>query len=82
MKLALVKSEEPVNPNEEPENGITKMSFLEHLEELRHRLVRIAIYIGAGFLVSFCFRSPLFHFISAPILPFLTGKKLSYMGVD
>ncbi|MBI3262002.1 MAG: hypothetical protein HYZ58_02500, partial [Acidobacteria bacterium] len=39
---------------EEPETG-PKMSFLEHLEELRKRIVNGLIAIGVGMCVSFFF---------------------------
>ena len=35
-------------PEEDDESG--KMSFLEHLDELRRRLLHIIIYVGVGFL--------------------------------
>ena len=44
-----------------------KMSFLDHLDELRKRLVRIAIYLAAGFLVGFYFADELYNFLSAPV---------------
>ncbi len=62
---------------EEEESG--KMSFLEHLDELRRRLVRIVTYIGVGFLASFYFHKEIYRFISAPIVKSLPeGTKLAY----
>ena len=45
-----------------------KMSFLDHLDELRKRLVRIAIYLAAGFIVGFYFADDLYNFLSAPVI--------------
>jgi len=45
-----------------------KMSFLDHLDELRKRLIRIAAYLAAGFLVGFYFSDELYNFISAPVI--------------
>jgi sec-independent protein translocase protein TatC len=43
-----------------------KMSFLEHLDELRKRIVRSVIGIGVGILVSFAFIQQIFNFLLAP----------------
>jgi sec-independent protein translocase protein TatC len=81
MKLALVEKKKPGEPEEEIKEEKSKMSFLEHLDELRRRLVRIVIYIGSGFIISFYFHRQVFHFITAPILPFLQNKQLVFTGV-
>ena len=47
------------------------MSFLEHLEELRKRLVRAVIALGAAFAVCLCFARPILDFLLRPILPML-----------
>jgi len=44
-----------------------KMSFLEHLEELRQRLVRSAVALTVGFSVCWGFRERIFHFMTAPL---------------
>jgi sec-independent protein translocase protein TatC len=83
MKLALVEKNSSADPDPEDkskEDG-SRMSFLEHLDELRRRLLMIVVYAGAGFLVCFGFHRQVYHFIAAPILPFLPGKQLAYTGV-
>ena len=45
-----------------------KMSFLDHLDELRKRLVRIAIYLAVGFVVGFYLSDDLYNFLSAPLV--------------
>ncbi|MFP5238086.1 MAG: twin-arginine translocase subunit TatC [Acidobacteriota bacterium] len=52
------------------------MSLMEHLEELRRRIVHSAVYIGAGFLISWFFRDRLVDFIQAPLLHI--GKSLAF----
>jgi len=55
------------------------MSFLEHLDELRKRIINACIAIGIGFVVSFAFVDKIFNFIFAPtrkILP--AGVTLAY----
>ena len=44
-----------------------KMSFLEHLEELRQRLVRSAVALCVGFAACWGFREQIFHFMTAPL---------------
>jgi sec-independent protein translocase protein TatC len=45
-----------------------KMSFLDHLDELRKRLVRIAIYLAVGFAAGFYFSADLYNFLSDSIV--------------
>jgi sec-independent protein translocase protein TatC len=44
-----------------------KMTFLEHLEELRQRLVRSCIYLAGGFAVCWGFHEQIFHFLTEPM---------------
>ncbi|MBN2241910.1 MAG: twin-arginine translocase subunit TatC [Acidobacteria bacterium] len=61
---------------EEDESG--KMSFLEHLDELRKRLVHIAIYLFAGFVICLFFSKPIYDFISRPLTEVLPNEKLVF----
>ena len=64
-----VETPAPSEPDlEEPEGETGKMSFLEHLDELRQRLLRIIIYVAVGFLSSFYFAQNIYDFMS------LTGQ--------
>ena len=51
------------------------MSLMEHLEELRKRIVHSAIYLGLGFAVAWFFRDKLVDFIQAPLIH--DGKSLN-----
>jgi sec-independent protein translocase protein TatC len=67
------------NELSEPEDESGKMSFLEHLDELRRRLVHTAIYLAIGFAACWSFREIIYNFLSAPITPFLPpNTKLAY----
>jgi sec-independent protein translocase protein TatC len=56
-----------------------KMSFLEHLDELRRRLVVAVSAIGVGFLIAFAFIDRIFAFIMRPLQQILpAGGKLVY----
>jgi sec-independent protein translocase protein TatC len=54
------------------------MSFLEHLEELRVRLIHSLIALAAGFLVACLFTTQLFHFLSQPLRKAVPGIKFIY----
>jgi len=60
-------ADEKANTEENSEEA-GKMSFLDHLDELRKRLVRIAIYLGIGFVACFYFSADIYNFLSAPIV--------------
>ena len=55
-----------VQDNELPERG-GQMSFLEHLDELRKRLVNSVIIIVIAFVFCFYFSDRIFDFLSVPI---------------
>jgi len=63
---------------ERPDSG--EMPFLDHLEELRQRIIRslAALVVGclAGFLVVM--NVNVLGFLSQPILPYMHGRKLVY----
>src|ERR1700743_1187145 len=43
------------------------MSLMEHLDELRKRIVHSALYLAAGFFIAFYFHDRLYGLVSAPI---------------
>ncbi len=57
--------------NQQPENndeeGLTSMSLVEHLEELRWRIFKLLIAIVIGSTIAFIFRSWLIKFLEAPL---------------
>jgi len=56
----------PPAPTEEtPEQA--RMSLVEHLQELRTRLIRAFIAIGVGFILAYAIRNPLFRLLTWPI---------------
>jgi sec-independent protein translocase protein TatC len=56
----------PRPEDEDDEIAGGKMSFLEHLDELRKRIIRACLAIAVGVLVTFAFIQPIFNFILAP----------------
>ena len=52
------------------------MSLMEHLEELRKRIVHSALYLGIGFIAAYAFHERLYGFVQAPLTKL--GIKLNY----
>src|SRR3954465_276873 len=66
-------------PDEDDDTSAGKMSFLEHLDELRKRIVRACLAIAFGILATFYWIEPIFNFILAPTRRALPpGVKLIY----
>ncbi len=57
----------PDPDSDDQDEGEAKMSFLEHLDELRKRIIYAAISIGVGFLIAFAFVQRLFDFVMRPL---------------
>jgi sec-independent protein translocase protein TatC len=57
---------ETPDPEDEEEDGMLRMSFLEHLEELRSRILRALAGFGVAFLISLTFAENLWIVVSAP----------------
>jgi sec-independent protein translocase protein TatC len=55
------------------------MTFLEHLEELRQRLLVSVLAVAVGFLACWAFAKPIFQVLQKPVLDALPqGTKLAY----
>jgi sec-independent protein translocase protein TatC len=62
------------------ENG--KMPFIEHLAELRKRLIICFVGIGVGFAIAYSFKESLFVLLMHPLKGALApGQKLIYTGL-
>ena len=56
---------DPLEPDDQDSAG--KMSFLEHLDELRKRIIRAVIALFVGFIIACFFIQRLFDFIMKPL---------------
>lgn len=66
-------------PEDDDESAGGKMSFLEHLDELRKRIVNAVIGIVVGVLAGFVFIRQIFNFLLAPTIKVLPeGSTLIY----
>ena len=67
------------SPAEEPEHDLPKMSFLEHLEELRKRLIVSIVALLGGFLLCWNFAERIFGWLQQPLAKYLPpGDKLVF----
>jgi len=57
-----------------------KMSFLEHLEELRVRLVHAAVALCVGFALCWNWRGEIFHFLTQPLRSAFPEIKFIFTG--
>src|SRR5258705_7197238 len=65
--------------DDDQDDGEAKMSFLEHLDELRKRIIYSAVSIFVGFLIAFIFIQQLFDFVMKPLQAGLpAGQHLGY----
>ena len=59
-----------------------KMPFTSHLEELRERLIKSFIAVGAGFLIAYAFKDRLFEILMRPLIQVMgQGDTLIYTGL-
>jgi len=64
------------DPEEEPLNG-KKMSFFEHLEELRQRLLHSILSLFVGFGICFYFADDLYGFLARPLTDTLRSLQMA-----
>ena len=58
--------------------GADKMSFLEHLDELRKRLIKSVAALGVGFVIALFYINQLLDFIFKPLVSSIKGGKFQY----
>jgi sec-independent protein translocase protein TatC len=69
----------PVPPEDDDDAAGARMSFLEHLDELRKRIVNSLLAVAVGILVTFTFIQRIYGFLMAPTMRVLPpGSKLIY----
>jgi sec-independent protein translocase protein TatC len=66
----------PPAPEELP-----RMSLMEHLEELRKRIIWSLVGLAVAFFPCWKYAKVIFGFLVAPLTPFLHGKKLAFLGL-
>src|SRR3989442_659383 len=56
----------PEDEEDEDGEGMLRMSFLEHLEELRYRIIHALMGFGVAFLACIVFANQLWQIVEAP----------------
>jgi sec-independent protein translocase protein TatC len=64
--------------DDESSSGADKMSFLEHLDELRKRLIISVSALAIGFMVSWAYVEKLLDFIFTPLTATIKGGRFQY----
>lgn len=68
---------------QDSDESLETMSLLDHLEELRKRIVRALLGYAVAFGLCWHFHREIFGFLQAPILKYLPeGEKLSFFSVS
>ena len=69
------------DPRDEKELAASgKMSFLDHLDELRRRIIVAIAAVGISFVACWIFHEKIFEFLSIPITQHLGDRKLTYLS--
>lgn len=79
MSQAADRASRPADDPWREDPDLPRMSFLEHLEELRRRLLVSLIALVGGFLVCWSFAPEIFALLEAPIIALMApGEKLAF----
>jgi sec-independent protein translocase protein TatC len=65
-------------PGEEQLGDEGTMSFLDHLDELRSRLIRSALFIAIAFVLCWIFSDRIYDFLQVPVHAAMVEAKLMY----
>src|SRR5438128_3098267 len=68
------RTRKPMNERE-PLSEEGTMSFLDHLDELRKRLIRSALFIAAAFVICWVFSGYIYNFLQVPVLAAMREAK-------
>lgn len=66
--------------NQEEEEQEVQMSFLDHLDELRRRLVRSIIFIFLAFLFCWVWADKIYNFLAVPVQRELSAARRKYIA--
>ena len=64
----MATSTQPRPPAADPEEPGLQLTFLEHLEELRKRIIHAVIAFGIAVVLGWFVAEPIFHFLMEPVL--------------
>lgn len=70
-----------VPPRPPTAEELARMSLLEHLEELRKRILYSVVVLAVAFMPCWVYVQKIFDFLSAPIHRIQPGLKLAFLGL-
>jgi len=69
-------------PPENDREELPTMTLLDHLEELRKRIIRSLIVVAIAVGVCYFFHQQIFDFLARPVYRFLpAGRRLAFLGI-
>lgn len=63
-------------------NSEKELGLIEHLSELRSRIIRCLIYISIGAVAGWIFSEDVYNILKAPVLPILKSTGSSFISTD
>ena len=66
-----------VSPQDDEKESMTAMGFLEHLEELRRRIIYSIIAVVIGFFACWAYVEKIYDVVQAPIMTALKNNGLA-----
>src|SRR5206468_2044095 len=75
-RLAMPELAAAAPPAGQPEESMPAMSFLEHLEELRRRIIYAIIAVAVGFFACWGFAERIYAIIQKPLIEVLKRHNL------
>jgi sec-independent protein translocase protein TatC len=68
---------------DDEDSGMLRMSFMEHLEELRSRIIKALAGFGVSFLVCLWFATPIWDYVQAPgLAAFKTIGRGGFIAIE
>ncbi len=74
--MAIIEDESGAEGSELEESGAGRMTLVEHLSELRRRLIISALAIAVGAVLGFILYGPILDFLSGPYKDITNGQNL------
>lgn len=71
----------PARPTTRQQEELARMSLMEHLEELRKRIIWSVLFVSVAFFPCWAYYHEIYRFLVAPLNRIAPGLKLSYLSL-